>query len=134
MSRIRDHHDEFSTGVGLLLKITLAPVIWAFHFTISYGGAAVWCAKYLEGGDIMHLQIGLGVLTLVSLIGIALCGFVGWRSWTEGGYGEGGAQAGLADDESRNRFLGHIAVLLAVVSFIGVIFDVLPVMLIGSCT
>ncbi|SEN98709.1 hypothetical protein [Palleronia pelagia] len=125
--------NEFGVGVGILLKITIAPWIWAFHFVISYGAAAVWCAKIAPDADPRALQLALIALTVLALVGIGLSGWLGWRNWTKGGYGEDGAVPGIDDVESRDRFLGHVSVLLAVVSAIGVVYVVLPVLLAGSC-
>ncbi|SHJ72205.1 hypothetical protein SAMN04488012_11620 [Palleronia salina] len=125
--------NEFGVGVGILLKITIAPWIWAFHFVISYGAATVWCAKIAPDADPRALQLALIALTVLALVGIGLSGWLGWRNWTKGGYGEDGAVPGIDDVESRDRFLGHVSVLLAVVSAIGVVYVVLPVLLAGSC-
>ncbi|MFZ3582806.1 hypothetical protein ACOI1H_11615 [Loktanella sp. DJP18] len=125
---------EFGTGVGTLMKITLAPTIWAFHFVICYGAAAVWCEKWAPQSDMAPLQIWLIGLTLAALAGILICGVAGWRGWTSGGIGMNPHITGQGDTESRNRFLGQASVLLAVVSFIGVIYVVLPILLVGTCT
>ncbi|MCF7702344.1 hypothetical protein [Loktanella sp. M215] len=124
---------EFGTGVGTLLKITLAPTIWAFHFVICYAATAVWCTKLTASGDTVTLQTWLIGVTVAALAGILLCGITGWRAWHKGGYGEDGHTPGIGDTESRQRFLGHASVLLSVVSFIGVIFVIAPVLLIGTC-
>ncbi|SHF64611.1 hypothetical protein SAMN05444339_109127 [Loktanella atrilutea] len=124
---------EFRTGVGTLLKISLAPTIWAFHFVICYGATAVWCTKLTASGDTVPLQTWLSALTVAALAGIVACGINGWRTWRRGGYGEDGHTPGIGDTESRARFLGHATVLLSVVSFIGVIFVITPVLLIGTC-
>ena len=124
---------EFGTGVGTLMKITLAPTIWAFHFVICYAATAVWCTKLTASGDTVTLQTWLIGVTVAALAGIVLCGIIGWRAWHKGGYGEDGHTPGIGDTESRKRFLGHASVLLSVVSFIGVIFVIAPVLLIGTC-
>ncbi|WP_102109151.1 hypothetical protein [Oceaniglobus roseus] len=128
-----DRKEEFRTGVGSLMKITLAPWIWAFHFVICYGATAVWCARLTEGGDTDTLQIALIAVTVVALACIAACGIVGKRVWTRGGFGEDGEIPGIDDEESRTRFLGHATVLLSIVSAIGVVFVILPVLMIGTC-
>ncbi|QFU08172.1 hypothetical protein PARPLA_02767 [Rhodobacteraceae bacterium THAF1] len=125
--------NEFGVGVGILMKITIAPWIWAFHFVICYGSAAIWCEKLAADGDVAPLYLFLLLVTGIALAGIIASGWIGWRSWTEGGYGEDGAQPGIDDVESRDRFLGHVSVLLAVVSAIGVVYVLLPILLIGSC-
>jgi len=128
-----ERKSEFGTGVGTLLKISLAPTIWAFHFVISYDATAVWCEKLTTTGDTVTLQVWLTALTVAAMLGIVMCGVFGWRGWTKGGFGEVGHNPGIADTESRQRFLGHASVLLSVVSFIGVTFVILPVLLIGTC-
>ena len=125
--------DEFGTGVGTLLKITIAPTIWSFHFVLCYGAAAIWCEKIPPAGGMVVLQAGLVALTALALALIAASVLAGWRVWTEGGHGEDGAQPGLDDVESRQRFIGHAMVLLGTVSFIAVVFVTLPVLLAGGC-
>jgi hypothetical protein len=124
---------EFSEEAASLWRITATPTIWAGHFAISYGGAALWCAKYADTlGDVGPVRWGIGVLTLVSLAAIA---WLGWRSWRQWDFGEEDAPAESQGfwAEGRHRFLGHAAFLLSVVSFIGVFYTALPVLLIGTC-
>lgn len=126
-------HNEFGTGVGLLMKITIGPWIWAFHFVISYGGAAIWCEKLTTNGDIGTLQLALIALTVVAVAGIAATGIIGWRNWSAGGGKRAGTEPGMGTDESRNRFLGQVSVLLSVVSAIGVVLMILPILMFGTC-
>ncbi|RYH04532.1 hypothetical protein EU805_04020 [Salipiger sp. IMCC34102] len=133
MSENELNHDEFGTGVGTLMWITLAPWIWAFHFTICYGLTAILCEKAIPDGDVGTLRLVLVAVTVIALAGIAAAGLSGWRNWTEGGLLDKRGETGLGDLASRNRFLGQVSVFLAVVSFIGVVFVILPILMFGSC-
>ena len=125
--------NEFGVGVGILMKITIAPWIWAFHFVICYGAAAIWCEKLAEEGDFGTLLLFLYAITAMARAGSVASGWIGWRIWTKGGHGEDGSQPGIDDVESRDRFLGHVSVLLSVVSGIGVLYVLLAILLAGSC-
>jgi hypothetical protein len=94
--------------------LTFGPAIWAAHFLMTYGTAAVWCAKYTTDGTIGPLHEVVSAFTVVALIGIGVIGYQGWRRHT---YGEG-ASAPHDDDtpEDRHRFLGLATFMLAALS------------------
>lgn len=120
---------EFREERESLWRITLAPSAWAVHFVVSYGAAAVVCAKL--PGAVDGLRLGLGALTLVTL---ALIGWLGWRSWLQWDLRNTGDRLnreGVSGD--RHRFLGQAAVLLSLISAIGVIYVTLPALLLESC-
>jgi hypothetical protein len=181
----------FRQEAGSLWRITFGPLVWAAHFVLSYGSAAVVCARFAPAG-IAPMRLGLAA---ASLLALALILWLGWRSWQQWrgpwrGPGPdfapetgpltdaapdappdappdtghdtlpehdrtdtprdrarrrrsaaaGQAEAQPADPpgiwaqaEDRHRFLGHAAFLLAVVSFIGVSYSSLPVLLLESC-
>ena len=123
---------EFSEEADSIFHITLAPLVWALHFVISYGGAAVWCAKLAGPFDsILLLRLGIGALTALAL---ALIVWVGWRAWRQWDFTDDWDYVhdqGVSED--RHEFLGHAAFLLAIVSFIGVVYVAMPALLIGSC-
>lgn len=128
----RDHERrEFGAEFGSLVRITLAPTLWAFHFALSYGTAAVTCAK--AGGSenaLEALNLGLLALTGGALAGIAWIGWQSWRQWRP----RGEALDDSADAiESRHRFLGHASFLLSVISFLGVLLVALPILMVGDC-
>jgi len=132
MSDIRDEQDarEFRAEALSLWRITFSPLIWAVHFTVSYGAAAVVCAK---GGAnaVTLLRMGIGIGTLIALALILWLAWGAWRQWDMPRDREWENDAGTSED--RHQFLGHAAFLLAVISFIGVVYVSLPVLLIGSC-
>lgn len=115
-----------------LWTITIAPLIWAVHFVLSYAATSVLCVKFGAGEmAVAWLQTGVGVLTALALGGIA---FVAWRSWKQWDFLDDFDHTHhLSREEDRHEFLGHAAFLLSIVSFVGVAYVALPIWLAGSC-
>lgn len=120
---------EFREEAESLWQITLAPVTWVAHFVTSYGVAAVICTK--APGLLGPARIGLAVATLVALALIAWLGWRAWKQWDLRNTGDYTNALGQAED--RHQFLGHAAVLLALISGIGVIYGALPVLMLDTC-
>ncbi|WP_334062437.1 hypothetical protein [Limimaricola cinnabarinus] len=122
---------EFSEERESLWRIAFAPTIWAFHFIISYAAVSVYCFKFGALFDMNILRFALIAMTALMLAAIA---WIGWRAflrWDVRDTGEFTNPEGSAED--RHQFLGHAGFLLALVSFIGVVYDTLPLILLGSC-
>ena len=128
----RQEQREFSEETSSLFRITLGPTVWALHFLISYVSAAVFCAKWGEQGEsILGFRIGVIALTVLALCLIA---GLGWRSWRQWDYfADRDYENKYGEDEDRHQFLGHAAFLLTIISFVGVIYTVLPVLFIATC-
>lgn len=113
---------------GALLRITLSPSIWALHFVLVYASTAIVCSK-LTGGEVLWmLRVGIGALTVAALLAIAL---VGWRSWVAANLRGDGPKG--ATPAARHRFLGLISLLLSVISFIAVVYVLMPALFLESC-
>ncbi|SDE92058.1 hypothetical protein [Limimaricola pyoseonensis] len=127
------HEDEreFAEERESLWRITLGPTIWAGHFLICYASVSVYCFRLERMFGMEGLRLALGALTLACLAAIGWIGWRAFRRWEVWGTGEFSNPVGNAED--RHQFLGHAGFLLALVSFIGVVFDALPLLLIGSC-
>lgn len=121
----REFHEEAES----LWHITLPPLTWAAHFALSYAVAAVVCAK--APAMLGSARIGLALATLLALAVIAWLGWRAWQQWNRGNTGDDQNQSGKAED--RHQFLGHAAVLLALISAIGVVYDALPLLMLDSC-
>ena len=131
-----EDREEFDAETPSLFRIAIAPTIWAFHFVLAYAGAAVACAKLGAGGETVDgLRLGIAVLTLAALAGIVWTGWAAFRQWNVHAARDARQVAVdlVEEEEGRHEFLGHAALLLAVISFIGVVYTALPAMLIGSC-
>jgi len=120
---------EFSEEAESLIRITLAPVIWAGHFLLCYCTLAVVCAK---GGDVALWRGVLVAATVVALIAIAWTGWRSFRQWDVRNTGDFTNREGHAED--RHQFLGHAAFLLSLISGIGVIYVGLPLLLLEGCS
>lgn len=125
---------EFAEEEASLLRIALGPLIWAVHFVLSYAATAVFCAKLPEATErIGFLSAAIGVATLLALGAIAWAGWRSWRQWREGNEDSVTEDDAEGSHEDRHQFLGHAALLLAVISFIGVVYTALPAFLSASC-
>jgi hypothetical protein len=127
---------EFSEERASLVRITLGPVVWAAHFVLSYASTAVYCSRWGEGAaTILGFRIAIVAGTVVALAVIAWLGWRGWRQW-DARVGRSTRQMLedlVEEQENRHEFLGHAALLLAIISFVGVLYTALPVALIGTC-
>ncbi|UWQ22950.1 hypothetical protein [Jannaschia sp. W003] len=128
--------EEFTAETGSLFRIAIAPTIWAVHFAGSYAAVAVYCAKF--GSELEPIG---GFRIAVALFGLVALALIAWTGWRAFGQWNATAQRGLREvavdlveeEEGRHEFLGHAALLLAVISFVGVIYTALPVLVIRTC-
>jgi hypothetical protein len=114
-----------------LWLLTASPVIWAAHFLLCYGTAAVWCAKVAGlGGPLDSARLAIVVYTALALVAIAVIGWIGYRR-----HSFGYAVLPHDDDtpEDRHRFLGFATLLLSALSAVAVIYAALVAVFIRSC-
>ena len=114
-----------------LWLLTASPVIWAAHFLLCYGTAAVWCAKVVGvGGSLETTRIAIFVYTLVALAAIGVIGSIGYRR-----HSFAKARVPHDDDtpEDRHRFLGFATFLLSALSAVAVIYAALVAVFVRSC-
>ncbi|NKX29546.1 hypothetical protein HGE68_06600 [Rhodobacteraceae bacterium R_SAG6] len=119
---------EFAEEQASLIKITVAPLIWALHFVACYGLIAVTCSK---GWDFGGIRSGLILFSVAALVGIAWTGWRAWCQWKPARDETVSERHGRSRD--RHYFLGHAAFLLSIIAFIGVVFVSLPLVMIGGC-
>lgn len=120
---------EFRDESPSLWRIAFAPTVWAVHFLLCYAGGAIWCAKFGTAQGVTFLRLSVLALTVLAL---ALIVWQGWRSAHQWEPHEPVADE-LHHPESRHRFLGHAAFLLALISGIGVLYVALPALFIADC-
>lgn len=114
-----------------LWTLILPPTVWALHFLASYVLAAFVCAPNVHVfRPIGDVRIAIGGLTVVALVVIGMSGRRAWREWRAHG---GGAQHAEDTAVGRERLLEFSTVLLAALSFAGVIFTAIPVVIVGDC-
>jgi len=114
-----------------LLLLTASPVIWAAHFLLCYGTAAVWCAKMVGlGGSLDSARIAIGVYTAVALAAI---GVIGWIGYQRHSFGQANVPHDDDTPEDRHRFLGFATLLLSALSATAVVYAALVVVFVRSC-
>lgn len=114
-----------------LWRLVASPLIWAAHFGLSYGTAAVWCAKYAGGsGSLAEVRIAIAVYTALALAGI---GSVAWGGWTRHAFEGSTLPHDFDSQEDRHRFLGFATFLLSGLSAIAVIYVSLVAVFLRTC-
>ena len=121
MSEVKEKHAS-------LWILTIAPSTWGLHFLLSYGTAAVFCAKV--GGSLEPVRLAIAVYTAVALGGIAMVLLHGYRKHT---FGKSALPHDFDTAEDRHRFLGFATVLLSVLSAVATIYVSLTVLFIETC-
>jgi hypothetical protein len=113
------------------LWVLVAPLgIWAVHFVLSYGTAAIWCAKYVgPDGSLAFARGAIAAYTVLALAAVAVVGWRGFRRQTATGASSRTLDAPL----DRHRFLGFVTVLLSCLSALAILYAALVVVIIGSC-
>ncbi|HXG68820.1 MAG TPA: hypothetical protein VNO70_27225 [Blastocatellia bacterium] len=114
-----------------LWLLIASPTIWAAHFLLSYGTAAVWCAKVVgPGGSLTTVRVAIAVYTVLALVGI---GMIGWDGYRRHSYGGETVPHDADTPEDRHRFLGFATLLLSALSAVAVIYAALAAVFIGRC-
>lgn len=114
---------------GSVWIVAAPPLIWAAHFLSSYILAAVWCAG--DGGALGPVRWILAGLTLAAVAGIAAVARVAVRRYG-GGLAPGRAINRDAEAD-RAQFLGHVALLLCLLSLLATLFTALPAVVFARC-
>lgn len=120
----------FGRTQDTLWTLIAAPAVWAVHFLLSYVLAAYACAP---NDDVFRtfggLRLFIAGLTVTALVLITLAFLRAWSDWRR----EGEIEHGEATAEDRERFLEFSTMLLAALSFVGVLLDAAPVLFIADC-
>jgi hypothetical protein len=133
MTQGTDDLPERQAGKGTdLWRLITAPIIWSVHFLVSYVGTAIYCAKWGRAADLEPARWLVLGATALALAGI---GWVFWSLWNVRGVSVEGQEHvyGGNSPEERHRFLSHVALMLCVLSMVGVLYVTLPVLTLGSC-
>jgi len=114
-----------------LWTLIVAPTVWALHFLASYVVAAIACARATAlFAPIDGVRLTIAGLTAVALLVIGATGLRAWREWHA-------AEVETPHDrptaEHRERLLEFATVLLAALSFVGVLFVALSALVLTDC-
>jgi hypothetical protein len=113
-----------------LWLLTVAPVIWAAHFLLSYITAAVWCTRYTSDGRLGPVPSVVALGAGVALAAIAAVAWIGWRKHS---YGDGSIPHDADSPEDRHRFLGLATLLLSALSALATIYVAASAFFFGTC-
>lgn len=122
MNDLHERHDSLWWVAG-------APGIWALHFLLSYGTAAVWCAKQGSDAPLSAARVAIAVYTglaLAVLLIVARRGLVRFRAPTA-------ARSDSDTSTARQTFLGFTVLSLSGLSALAVIYEAAAAVIIGSC-
>ena len=121
----------FGKTQDTLWTLIAAPTIWGWHFLLVYVPVAIRCAPNADIFEpIGRTRVATGVVTVVALLLIALILRRAWREWRADG---GGVRHRMDTAADREHFLEFSTILLAALSFVGVFFDALPILMIEDC-
>lgn len=109
--------------------LTAAPAVWALHFLACYVLAAVWCAR---AGRDAALGGARGWIALLSVAALAVLAWLAHRGWRRMRYQGGGRHDGDSVGD-RHRFLGMVALLLAALSTVAVLYTAAVAAFVRSC-
>lgn len=111
--------------------LAIAPVIWLVHLLASYVTVAIFCAKVAgPSGALGAARVAVVVYTAAALGGILVLGL---RSYRRHRFGGETMPYDFETREERERFLGFAALLLALLSGVGVIYVALAIAFVGTC-
>lgn len=100
-------------------------ILWVGAFTGSYALAAVVCARGLADFSVLGIAIlpfSIGLITLVALAGTGLIGAVAYRRIPR-----------TAGDSGLPGFVRSLALLVALMAFVGIVWNGLPVVFFATC-
>lgn len=112
-----------------LWTLFTAPVVWAAHFLVCYGLAAIVCAKRGDGGFGV-VQAGIAAATLAAVAMILLSAWLAWRQW---GFGTDDPPHDDPSRHDRTLFQGFATLLLSGLSLVAVVYVALPLLFIDGC-
>lgn len=124
IARLADHLRTLRVTLWTLI---VPPTVWACHFLFSYLWAAISCAKRGAFATVPWMFWGGTVLALVLIVIAGIIALV--QSRTPGDHPPHEEDTKV----DRLRFLAYSTLLLAGLSFIGVIFTAMPVVFITDC-
>ena len=115
--------------VESLWTLFTAPVVWALHFLVCYGLAAIWCAKRGDYGFGV-VQTGIAAATLAAAAMIVLSAWLAWRQWS---FGTDDPPHDDPTRHDRTLFQGFATLLLSGLSLVAVLYVAMPLLFISGC-
>jgi hypothetical protein len=121
------------SGQGIdLVRVIMAPTIWALHFLTVYVAGAVWCAKAGREASLEPVRWLTLAATLGALGGIVLIFRGLWRVRTPGDFQRNPNFSGN-EPEDRHRLLSHVGITLCGLSVVAILFTTFPAIMVDTC-
>jgi hypothetical protein len=118
--------DQQAESGGSLLALAAPLLVWAAHFLLSYGTAALHCAKLASAGG--SLGAARWLILMYTGAALALVAWQGWRAWVRS---HGASTPGAVLD--RERFLGFTTLLLACLGALAIVYAALVLAFVRDC-
>jgi hypothetical protein len=115
---------RFIALIGYLLA---GMIVWAAAFTVAYTAAAIVCARRL--GDVAVLGIpmlafSIGAITVVALVATGAIALVAYRRQP---------QAASRNDTDPRGFIEAMALIVALMAIVGIVWNGLPALFFLTC-
>ncbi|MBU2961016.1 hypothetical protein KO516_09350 [Citreicella sp. C3M06] len=114
---------------GSVWIMVAAPTLWAIHFVASYVLAATWCAK--AGPALSEPRWIIVAMGVVCIALIAWLGMMAVRRY--GGVFVIFEEITESSERGRDKFIGHVSLLLCVLSVMAIVFTTLPGFMFSTC-
>lgn len=115
-----------------LVGIVGGPLVWTVHFLLVYVFTAVACAFRFADLTFLGTSIVNSLMVIATLLAVAVIGWLGWLAW--GRYRRAGGPERTDDPLlSRHQFFSLVALLLCVLSAIGVVYEGIPLLMLPAC-
>ena len=115
-----------------LIGMVASPLVWAGHFLVCYILVSLGCAFGFgseTGGEWGTVRIVLLIVSAGAVLVIAGLTFLAYRRWRQ----SGGSEPPHDHLEERHRFMSVAALLLSVLSGIGVVYTAIPLLALPIC-
>lgn len=107
--------------------LAASPAVWAAHFLLVYGLAAVACEKLGRLGAAGPVA---GASTVAALVAVALVGARGWRRHQ---WDDALTPHDFDSPTGRTRFLGFAVFLLSALAAVAIGYEALALLILGGC-
>lgn len=115
-----------------LIGMVASPLVWAAHFLTCYTVVALACAFGFgteAGGEWGIVRIVLVIVSAVAVLIIAGLTSLAYLRWRQ----SGGSEPPHDHRQERHRFMSVAALLLGVLSGIGIVYAAIPLLIIPLC-
>jgi hypothetical protein len=99
-------------------------IVWAGAFAGAYVVTAIVCARRLGDASVLGIAIlpfSIGLITLVALAATAIVAILAYRRWPKPG------------DADLPSFVQSLALLVALMAIVGIVWNAVPALFFATC-